>query len=300
MPNGFPPAAPAVTGTAITVDAWLRDPARVQRLLRDLSAERFIAEVIFAQGPQATGGAVLYDQVLANDLYMERDVEAIAPGADYPVLTSGVTAPKVATVTKWGGRVFITDEQKDRNRIDVFQRETIKLRNTIVRKVNRVAIAALTAAIDALGGSRDYTASNWSDPNVDVIADMVGARKVVNNADLGYEVDTLLINGDTEADLLARKDVRDALSDASKEAIVRDATLGRFLRMDIIVSNQVPDDTAFMLVRKRVGSISDETPLMSKVWREEKADSTWIQGGRRLVPYVTDPLAVVRLNGVRS
>lgn len=296
MPTTYPPAPPAVDGANITVSTYLNNPARVTRLLRDLTLERFVTDAILSPGPRAEGGAVIYDQMLDNDLYADRDVQEIAPGADFPILDDSEPTPNVAAVAKYGGRFFVTDEARDRNRLDVFTTKTRRLRNTIIRKVDSITMAAIRASLDALDGRRDYAAGDWADPGVDLIADLVMGRAVVNDDDLGYELNTALISPATEALLLRRKDVRDALSEASREAWVRDAMMGRLLRLNFIVSPQIDDDEVLLLAGRQIGHVSDEQPLRVVNYREEANERTWIQGGRRMVPYITDPLGIVRLN----
>ena len=83
-----PLAPPTVSGTSITVDTMLKQPTRITRLLMDMTLQRFVADRIFASAGGVTGGSVIYDSLEANDLYMSRDVERVAPGAEFPILTS--------------------------------------------------------------------------------------------------------------------------------------------------------------------------------------------------------------------
>lgn len=290
----FPPPVPTVSGSLITVDQYLQQPARVTRTLQRLTLQRFIADLIFGQGPKATGGAVLYDQLTANDLFLKDDVERIEPGMDYPILTDEAPTPKLAAVGKWGGRVFITDEQKDRNATDVLARELTKLGNTIVRKVDTIAIATLNAAPILTFGGVDWT--NAAD-NV-ILSNLVDAFTLVNDPDMGYEIDTVLLNPVQSADMLKNKSLRDALGPTAQEAIIRGASLGNLLNADFYKSNRVAAGTAYALMRRTVGGISDEAPLGSKNYRTEQNDRTWVQAARRLVPYVTDPLCCVKLVGI--
>lgn len=290
----YPPAPPTVDANGIiTIDQFLNQPTRVRRVLQNLALQRFVADVIFGPGPSVSGGAVLYDEVTANDLYTARDAQEIAAGGEYPILTDEAPVPKMASVRKWGGRIFITDEQRDRNELNVLNRELTKLRNTIVRKVDSVAFAALDAS-----PKLTLTGADWSNTANDPIAQIVDARAMVNDQDLGYEVDTAIINPAQEADLLKRDDFRKTLSPASQDAIVRGANIGQIMTIDFIKSNRVPAGTAWILQRRIVGGISDEQPLASKTYRQEDSDKTWVQASRRLVPYVTDPKAVVKLTSI--
>lgn len=290
----FPPAPPTVSGPLITVHQYLTQPTRITRTLNRLTLQRFLAELIFGPGPRAEGGAVIYDQVVNNDLFTTQDVERIEPGMDYPVLTDEQPTPKIAAVGKWGGRVFVTDEQRDRNRTDVVARELTKLANTIVRKVDTIAIATLDAA-----PIRTHVGNDWTGAADGVIlGNLIDGFSLVNDPDMGYEIDTVLLNTLQATEMLKSKSLRDALGPSAQEAIIRGASLGRLLNADFYKSNRVPAGTLYALMRRMVGGISDETPMASKTYRTEENDRTWVQSGRRLVPYVTDPLCVVKITGI--
>lgn len=293
MPSPYPPGAPTVNGNLITVDAFLNNPARVQRSIEALTNERYIADVLFSRGPAATGGAVIYDQVLASQLYLERDVQEIEPGSEFPILNSGEVSPLVAVARKYGGEVYLTDEQVRRNNRALLARETTRLRNTIVRKVDTVAMAVLRAA-----PTRTFAASgDWSAAATDIIADLVDAAALVDEADMGYNVDTWFINPAQEADLLKDKDIREALPREAATVPIATGRLGRLLGSDFVVTNRVLPGEVIGASRGTAGSISDEIPVYAKTIADERREVTFIHGARLTVPYVTDPKAVVRITG---
>lgn len=293
MPGPFPPPPPTVSGTTISVSAFLNSPPRVSRAVEDLTLSRFVADVIFSQGPQAVGGSVIYDQLTADDVFLTGDVQTIAPGAEFPILSSRDVAPLVAVAAKYGAEVFLTDEEVRRDRRDVLRRELAKLRNTIVRKVDTVAMAALNAA-----PLLTATASgSWQAAATDIIADVVTAINAVNNTDLGYVVDTALINPREELALLKDKDIRDALPREQDAGLIRTGNLGRLMGVDFITTNRVPAGTVYFMQRGTIGSISDEVPLYARPIADERRERVFIHGGRVAVPFVTDPKAGLRLTG---
>ncbi len=290
----YPPSGPTIVGENVTVSGYLTNPTRVRRLIENLTFERFIADRLFAPGPPAVGGAVLFDQVTANDIFLARDVQAIRPGQEYPILTDTAPTPKLAAIEKWGGRVYITDEQRDRNAYDVFARETRKLANTVIRKVDDVAIATLQAApINAFVGS-DWTAATGAT----MIANLVDGAAAINDPDMGYTADLVLLNPVQFNELLKQKDFRDAMQANTDNSILREGIIGSFLGMIFGRSNRIAAGTGYIASSRLVGGISDEVPLTTKMYREEREDSTFIQSGRRVVPYVTDPKAATRLTGI--
>src|SRR3954447_22372491 len=157
-----PLGPPTVTGTKISVDTMLKAPTRITRMIMDMTLQRFVADRIYSSGGGVTGGAVVFDSVEANDLYTARDVERVAPGAEFPIVTSARRAPGVAEVEKWGGKVWIADEARDRNDATLFTNQLRQLSNTIVRKINARAIQVLEAMFTA-NPSRVYgSTTTWA------------------------------------------------------------------------------------------------------------------------------------------
>jgi hypothetical protein len=134
-------------------------------MIMDMTLQRFVADRIFASGGGVTGGAVVFDSVEANDLYTDRDVERVSPGAEFPIVTSARRAPGVAEVEKWGGKVWISDEARDRNDATLFTNQIRQLSNTIVRKINARAIQVLEAMFTAYPSrvvvSKSQGAGGW-------------------------------------------------------------------------------------------------------------------------------------------
>lgn len=294
MPGPYPQDAPAVAGNKITVSAFLNNPPRVQRSIESLTVQRFVADLIFASGPQATGGSVIYDQLTSSELFTERDVQEIEPGSEFPILNTGEVSPLVAIARKYGGEVMLTDEAVRRDNRQLLNREMTRLRNTIIRKVDTLSMAALRAA-----PTLTMTASgDWTTAATDIISDLATAINMVTAQDLGYEApDTALINPAQELDLLRDADIRNALPRERTDVPIATGNLGRLMGLDFIVTNRVNAGEVFFLRRKIAGNVSDEVPLYARPIRDERRETTFVHGARVAVPYVTDPKVVVRLTG---
>jgi hypothetical protein len=292
----YPPAPPTIDGQGrITVEQYLKQPTRVQRAIADLTKERYLAERIFGSG-NAEGGAVIYDQLTAADsLYTERDVQAIEPGSEFPLTDVGESAPKVAAVSKWGGAGIVTYEAARRDNRDVLNRKLTRIRNTIVRKVDTVAIAALNAA--PINGS---VGTDWSDVATrDAVGDIAKATNKIDNLDLGYVADTVLINPTQELELFLDKSLREALPKENTAANpIASGRISGLMGLTWYASNRVPVGTAYVLASTQAGSLHDELPLYSRVVDQPERERYLIQAARVTVPVVTDPLAVYRLTGL--
>ncbi len=296
----YPPSPATIDAQGrLTIDTWLRNPVRVQRRLEDLTRARFIADQFFATGPEAVGGAVLFDQVTAQDLFMARDVQQVAPGQEIPILTDEAPTPRLAAVAKWGGAVYITDEQRDRNQYDVAARQTAKLANTVLRKVDAVALATLEAApINVEAGTSWALGSATTDAAI--VQQLIKARGLINNPDNGYEADIMLANPAQRDQIASRLELLKLLTGTAGPTLAEgiDRVVGRILGLDVFVSNRVPVGTIYIAQRRVIGGISNETPLRTEVIPERRSEKTWIQSTRRLVPYVTDPKAATKLVGI--
>lgn len=297
-PVQYPLGPPVVTNTTVlTVDMALQQPNRITRRIADLSLQRFIVSRIFSTGGTAVrGGAILYEQALANDLYTNRDVERVAPGAEFPIVGSDRRGPKVAEVEKWGGKFKITDEARRRNDIVHFNNQVTMLSNTIVRKVNQRAIIELEAAIAALGGAGTFIGNNWqavitagtsATNNADMPAgDFAKAQQIADTDELGVVYDLWIINPQEHAAL--KVIYGDKLNDVLRSNGID----------EIYPSNRVAAGTAYAVARGQVGFLEYEQGLGTETWREPKNECTWTQSSVLPVMGVTNPMSIRKVTGL--
>src|SRR5215212_10183562 len=158
----YPYGPPVVVGGGVTVETMLNEPTRVTRALNDITLQQFWANRVFAFPGGVEGGAVLYDQLIANDLYTTRDVQNVEPGGEFPILTQERPTPLVAQVEKYGGKWFVTDEARDRNNPQQLTQGIVKAANTINRKTNQKLVAVLDATVTAVGGASTRAGGDWA------------------------------------------------------------------------------------------------------------------------------------------
>jgi hypothetical protein len=294
-PVAYPLGPPTYSGNTLTVDTALNQPTRITRRIADMTLQRLIVSSIFAPGGSVSGGAVVYDQALLNELYLDRDVERVAPGDEFPIVTSVRQAPNVAEVEKWGGKFWVTDEAKDRNDVTTFNNQVTQLGNTIVRKVNTRAVETLETAITALGGAGTFGGQDWtavvtggsSQTNSSAwpAADFAKAQMLADVEELGVVYDLWLVNPLDKAQL----------------AIVYGSALAGVLDsfgIAMFSSNRIAAGTAYAVARGQVGEIRIEKPLGTETWREQKTERTWVQSSTRPVMYVTNPYSIKKITGL--
>ena len=291
-----PLAAPTISGDLITIDTMLQQPTRITAFLMDLTLQRFILDRIFTSEGGVTGGAVVYDQAIENELYLDRDVERVAPGAEFPIVSSQRRAPKIAEVEKYGGKYFFTDEARDRNDQAAFRNENIKLGNTIVRKLNSQAITVLEAAIAGNSGNSTFVGNDWSaaipngsNPTAPALtpgADLAKANLLADQRELGIHYNILLLSpvNMNELRLFYGASLNQMLEDNGFD--------------EAYASNRVTTGTAYAVAEGQLGEMRLEQPLTTETWREQGTQRTWVQSSVRPVMFVTNPFAVMKITGL--
>lgn len=309
----------------INVDTALQQPNIIARALTNLAYQRFVADRIFAHGTpdQVRGGAAVFQR--AESIFPDRTAAEVGVRARWP--RSGWTPGDLfaALVHKWGLEVPIADEVRRRNALDQMARAQRKLANAVVQFVDQQAMSTIVndPAINT------YAAPFiWSNASSDKIKDIATARNAINNVDLGYVADTLVINPAQELQLLIDANVRGALprevnaNNPLGNSIITGQAVPILGLRQILVTNQIAAGTALLCNAGVVGSIADEEPLPEegyvsydagpsniaipgqnpriwvKTYREEGTDETIVRGARFPAMWVAEPKAATYMTGL--
>lgn len=242
----------------LTVDALLRRPTLIARSLTSLTSKRFIADRIFAHGSadQVAGGAVWYER--SENIYPDRGAEEVGVRSEFP--RSGWTeAILSAIVRKYGLEVPISFEAIRRNQLDQIARAERKLANAVTKFVDTTAMSLITTDAAVLTYA---AAAAWTAGATTIIADIANARKLVDDQDEGYMVDTLVMNGAQELGFITNTNILGLLPrETPSDNPLRS---GRAVQMfgieNILVSPQLTAGTVILLMAKVTGTIADEQP----------------------------------------
>ena len=272
MPNAL---IPELNGRRLTVDVALKNPTQILRQrIAKLADEQLLLPKFFHQlGAAVEGGGMLYSVVQASDFYTS-DVEKRSPGNEYKVVEGVDPEPKLATVEDWGGKFQVTDEQVRRNDVSYLDQQTTQLANTIVRKLDTRAYAAVKAAVT--GDNIVVEATGWDDlvfvgpeanltPSADrPTAHLSGAQMAADLQELGVTHDLLVVHP-TQA-----HELRTAYGDGL-DAMLKSAGVGLF-------SNpRVEEGIAWAVASGQVGTVGFETPLTVEVYDDRSTRSKWVQ-----------------------
>lgn len=298
-PVRHPLAAPVISGTDITVDLMLQQPTRVTTFLMDLTLQRFILDRIFTSAGGVSGGAVVYDILQANDLYTTGPIGGpIRPATEFPVVTSIRRVPSVAEVEKYGGKYWFSDEARDRNDINAFRNENVRLGNTIVKKLNTRGVEVLEAAIAANGGQSTFAGHDWSAavppgvgnlstlPSVAPGADFANAQLLADIQELGIRFNIFLTSPTNlnELRLYYQGSLAQMLDDNGID--------------EVYATNRITTGTGYFIAEGQVGEMRIEKPLGTESWREPENERTWVQASVRPVMFVNNPFAVMKVTGL--
>jgi hypothetical protein len=285
--NRWPLPAPSYSDNTLTVSRFLVDTPLVEKVLTNMALQRMFADQIFDTGPRTDSGSVAYSQVTTEgSYYTTRDVQQIAPGTEFPNLGIDEETLLVATVAKWGGRYGIPYEAIQSDRRDLLNRALTKIANTVARKVDVQALAAMNAApILTAAASGD-----WSTANTDILGDLQTAISAIENLDMGYSPNTVILNPAQALDIRKDADIRGAMP---RETTTNNCLWARDLDgiagLSYYVSNRCPAGTVYVFQSKMLGSISDANPFYSRVVDKPETEEKIVMAARRFVPYVTDP-----------
>jgi hypothetical protein len=306
MPYIYPPAQGTLSGDIYSASRFLAQPTLVQRALRTIAQQRFIADAILSGRVQASGGGVLYE--VSESIYTSRAPEPVAPGSNYPLASATTGAAALAAITKWGQGVPITDESISRAPgIDTVNRALLKVVNQMVATIDGIFLAAIGAAVTA---TQAATAVWSSTSTATMLLDVNLAKAKIVGLNLGYDPDVLVMDDTRFAELTSNDKL---LAGMTRESISSPTVSGEVLKLSglrLLATPNLPSGVnALILDSRMLGSVAYErlespgyagdpaNGVESKIIRQDENDQWLIQGRRPVAPLVQEPGAGVVITG---
>lgn len=307
MPHIYPPAAPTISGNTVTISRFLNNPAVVERRLRTLVENRFIADVLLSGRYEVSGGALLYEQ--SEGIYTDNAPEAVNAGAEYPRSSATPGAAALAGVVKWGQDVPITDEHVKRfgrRAVDVALQ---KITNFVVKQVDSVALAVIAAAVTQTHAA----AVPWSTiATADPLLDLMTAKATILATDQGYDADVAVMSDLNYARLIANPKIISGLARESNTSVTMTGDVLNIAGLRILSTNNLPvAATCFVLDTTMTGGLGYErlespeyqgdpaNGVESWIRRDPQANDQWIVRGRRpVVPVVQETGAIYKITNL--
>lgn len=307
MSYTYPPAAPSLSGDVETINRFLASPTLVQRRLRTLAEQRYIADAILTGRFQASGGAVLYEtgEVITSDAAPR----AVAPGAEYPLVGISTGNASLAKTVKWGQDALITDESIARRLMNPVDRAFVKMINENVAYVDSVALAAIASAVT----QSTNAAADWSTATgAQILKDALLAAANIRALNQGYDPDTIVVDDLNYANALAAFTAAGYFSretNANNPALTGEFPVIGGLRW--LPSPNVPAaNTAVVLDSTQLGGMADEqlggpgyagggpAGVEAKTIRDDENDQWRLRVRRVTVPIVVEPAAAWKIASI--
>lgn len=285
---------PELNGRNVTVDYVLNQPSMIRARIAAIADSELLAPRFYHPlGAPVQGGAILYNVLKASDLYTT-DVEKRSPGAEYRKVEGVDPEIKMAEVADWGGSFDVTAEQIKRNVLSYLDQQTTQLANTIARKLDAAAMAAVEAAIDS---ANTVTGHSWENlmfvgtlgsitaSNDRPTADFSAAQLASDLQELGVKHDLLVVHPNQAHRLRA------AYGDQLK-AMLDSAGL------DLHSNPRATPGAAFVAERGTVGTMGFEEPLTVRAWENKGTRSYTVQGFAVPAFAVERPYAMKKITGL--
>jgi hypothetical protein len=299
--------APLVTvtsqdGPRITVNDWLKDPLRVPIHVVDMMKQGFLADAVLRPAGTADAGAVQYEE--STPAYAPGTVRVRAEGTEVPLIETVGGIPRVVFTEDRSAGVVITFENKRRNQTDKVNQRFTQVRNTMIRTWDD---AFLFAVLNNVNVNTMTITTPWNDTDADIRADILGGAKLIEGAldaqgaELGYEMDTLIVNRTTKYDLLASEEFsKENVGDIASENLRYTGILPRkILGFDVLFSPRVPAGKAIGMQRQTAGFIADEVPLNATALYLQQEKKCWRSDVERVSAVGLDqPKALTIFSGV--
>lgn len=281
----------------LTVAQMLADPLYIPMLILDDIDQLFVAEKILRQAGTPTGGSVVYYE--STPLFANGSSEYVEEFSDIPLASNSLGTPKAQRVRKRGLGVAVSQEMKDRNRVDLVNIQISQVRETLILDFDTAFINALLGN----GSVNTFAASTTWATSTHIRKDVLAARKLILDAKRGFKPDTLVMNPTDANNILSSTEITSIYTGnvANQNPLLSgDYNVFPFVGANVLQTYAVAAGTAILLQSKKVGGYADERPLQAtptylwkreaEVWRSDVIRSTAV--------FADQPLSATVITGI--
>lgn len=308
MPVAYPPAPASLSGDLLTIHRMLQSPSTIRRRLQALTDIGFVADVLLPQRFRTAGGGVAYE--VNEPLFTDREITAVAPGSEYPRALPATGQAALAYVSKWGQATELTDERIKRTlpmggAVDWALRKVV---NTVVRKVDRLAIAAIASAV-----TNTTTGTDWTNESASrILLDIETAKAEIADLEMGYDPDMILMSTVKYAHLAADDKIATLRRREATDNPVYGGTIEVIAGLKVVTTplGNMPgaEDSVWVMDSRLLGGMADEpnvdpgyatadNGVQVQTDRVKNRDAHLLWARRITVPVVTEPASATKITG---
>lgn len=304
MAMTYPPVAPTMSNDVVTISRFLNSPTAVQRRLRTLAENRFIADVLLSG--RVEGSSILYET--DEGIYTADAPEIVAPGGQYPRTLAATGTAAIANPVKWGQEVPITDEEVGRFRGQAVERNLAKVVNYLVYTVDSTALAVISSGV-----TQSIAASaNWNATTANPILDLLRAKATIRALNKGYDPDTVAVDDFAYAYIIGNMSVLATMAREAGTTVSQQGEIPVLAGLRILPTPNLPTaGQAIVLDSQVLGAMGYEripSPEYSGdpaqgvetlVRRNPLGNDEWLVRGRRpVVPFLQEPGAACKITNM--
>lgn len=301
LPVANPLLGPTISGTTITVDSLTRPVTRIPAQIFELVSRNqgYFADRIFRGGPVVVGGAVVYQEVLPTDLFLDptQSLRPRAPGSEAPNVGALRPVEKIARPESLSGWFEVHDEQRRRNEASTITTLITRIANTFADRMQTRALAVANAAVTTWG--RTAASVGWAAAAAAAGGTVNVARTTQPQATFALMLRTFENDRTGQRPNVVVLNPTDAFN---LRLIVGPDNIGAFLANygidEMLVSPAQTAGTALFLVRGGIGYILFEKALATEYVREGKRFTDVYVSEATPVFVAQDASAVLALTGI--
>ncbi len=273
----------------------------IARRLADITELGFISDFLLSDRLDASAGGVFYET--GEDIFAPSASELVTPGATYPKVILPEGAIEAARAVKRGIGTDVTDEKLAERGGGVAVRALLKLANTVIRDVDTVTMAVIQSVVSSVFAS---PGGAW-DSAGDVVRALTAIRTARAELGLGFDLDTVVLNGDDFATLIGMFINDGALPREAGNLAISGNIPQNLYGFTWVTSPYYLGANPLLVDPEQLGGMADQN-LASPDWsrygssgvegqseRITGSDKWTVRARRVTVPVVLEPLAGVQI-----
>ncbi len=273
----------------------------IARRLADITQMGFISDYLLSDRLDASAGGVFYET--GEDIFAPASSELVTPGASYPKIVLPEGAIEAARAVKRGIGTDVTDEKLAERGGGVATRALLKLANTVIRDVDTVTMAVISSVVSSTFAS---PGGAW-DSAGDVVRALTAIRTQRSDLGLGFDLNTVVLNGDDFATLIGMFINDGALPREAGNLAITGSIPQNLYGFNWVTSPYYLGTNPLLVDREQLGGMADQN-LNSPDWarfgdsgvegqtQRVSGEDKWTVRARRVtVPVVLEPLAGVQI-----
>lgn len=305
MPGTYPASPPTLSGDLLTVHRLLQSPAYIRRRLRTFVDLRFVSDQVLTQRFRTQGGATSYE--MSEPFLTDRPVGGVQAGSEYPFANLPTGTAGLSSVTKWGQKTRLTDEEATRSVYagQVVDRNLQKVTNSIISQVDSVTMSAVASVVT----TTQAATSAWSvTATATILRDILLGKAKVVGKNLGYRPNVLLVDDTHYAYMMSDTAITNALQREQSTNPIYTGTIEKIAGLIIVVSPSSVAANPYVIDAEQLGGMADEVDgapgyavgdlgVEIKSIRLDGNDAWDLQGRRKTVPVIQEPGAACEITG---